>query len=538
MLDQKTRTFDYLVIGYILCYFFVNFLFLEGFPFVHSDEAWLSGLTRNMVDKGSFGVTETFFDLKPRYPHGIKILFHMMQMIMLKFFGYQIGSFRLLSLLFGCISLLLFYLLLKVITGRSALPLAGCILLSVDIQFLYAAHFARQEIILTALILLCLLLIVNRKYVLAGVVTGLSIGIHPNSFLIAAMCAVILFPSGFSSLLDRERRRPIFRYTAVVSGFAAVFTGISLYLDRRFFQHYLEYGNSEFEIGAPVWYKLAELPYFIQKLWHQVSGTYYVPDIRAELILFGLVLAGGFFILLRSSSNQSLNEAVALLMKGITGILLGMVMIGRYNQTSIVFLFPLFLALLVVELEWAVSERSAETTDWIGSHRLRWAAGVLMAGLIFGLGSSSFFQIRPWLDKTYDAYLEDISRAVLPEEKVLANLNCDYYFENGKLLDYRNLAYLKENRLTVADYIENNQIEYIILSDEMDFIYSQRPVWNIIYGNPRYMEELRSYTKEHCSLVGSFVNNTYGIRIVPYMNRSDRDFTVEIFKVEDSARKP
>lgn len=118
------------------------------------------------------------------------------------------------------------------------------------------------------------------------------------------------------------------------------------------------------------------------------------------------------------------------------------------------------------------------------------------------------------------------------DSRVLANLNTDYYFKNGRLRDVRNLTYLKENGLSVEDYIRQNRIQYIILSDEMDFLYQRRPVWNMIYGNPRYVPELRQFTEEKCTLVHQFQDNTYGIRVVGYM-RSDLDFTVQIFKVQN-----
>ena len=38
-------------LGYLLLYFAANLAFLCDFPFVHSDEAWLSGLTRNMMER-------------------------------------------------------------------------------------------------------------------------------------------------------------------------------------------------------------------------------------------------------------------------------------------------------------------------------------------------------------------------------------------------------------------------------------------------------------------------------------------------------
>ena len=514
-----------LLLIYLVAYFVVNLVFLNDYPFVHSDEAWLSGLTRNMMESGSLGVTETFFDLKPRWPHGIKSLFHLLQMPFILVFGYSVTAARLLSLVFALISLIIFYFFLRNLTEKSGensnnLPLLGTILLSLNIQFLYASHFARQEIILIAGLLGCALLILRGHPLTAGLVTGLCIGLHPNSFIIGTM--------GLALTLTSLRKKPIqsLRFAMGAGIFALFFVSLSFYWDPAFPAHYFQYGNSEFDVGAPVHNKLAEFPLFLEKIWHQVSGTYYVPDIRIWLILFGLTIPPGILL---ASFGKKESSSLLFLYRGLLGIFGGMVIIGRYNQTSIIFFLPLFMALLLVILR-----------RFLG--RLQKKALVSLALLVL-IGASayhSWINITPWLpadstsevSETYERYLEEIGSVVPQDARVLANLNTDYYFENGNLRDVRNLTYLKESGLSVEEYIRQNHIQFIILSDEMDFIYERRPVWNMIYGNPRYVPELRQFTEEKCTLVHQFRDNTYGIRIVGYM-RSDLNFTVQIFEVQN-----
>ena len=104
--------------------------------------------------------------------------------------------------------------------------------------------------------------------------------------------------------------------------------------------------------------------------------------------------------------------------------------------------------------------------------------------------------------------------------------------KNGNLLDYRNLAYLEENDMTFEEYVETYEVEYLIISDELTFIYENRPVWNIIYGDLAYMDQLNSFIEDHCSFVGSFVNNTYGIRIVEKINNIE-DISIRVYKVNE-----
>jgi hypothetical protein len=68
-----------LVLGYLVLWSVLNGLTLTVFPAVHSDEAWLAGLSRAYLDQASVTVTEPFFDLFPRQPHAFKMLFHVLQ---------------------------------------------------------------------------------------------------------------------------------------------------------------------------------------------------------------------------------------------------------------------------------------------------------------------------------------------------------------------------------------------------------------------------------------------------------------------------
>ncbi|WP_200858864.1 hypothetical protein [Halanaerobium saccharolyticum] len=130
----------------------------------------------------------------------------------------------------------------------------------------------------------------------------------------------------------------------------------------------------------------------------------------------------------------------------------------------------------------------------------------------------------------YDDYLNQIAEVVDKDDRVLANLNADYYFKDGSLFDYRNLAYLEESNLSFSDYIVKNKIEYIIYPEEMDFIYQTRPTWNILYGNLYpYYSEMQKFIENKSRLVKTFNNSTYAIRIVREIDK--KDWTVKIYKV-------
>lgn len=195
---------------------------------------------------------------------------------------------------------------------------------------------------------------------------------------------------------------------------------------------------------------------------------------------------------------------------------MGYVIVGRYNQTSIIFIFPVcYLILLNIISSWQKKYSAIILTIIIS---------VLVFNTISTIIKDSHYN--------YGNYLADIATVLDEDDKVLANLNSNYYFNNGKLLDYRNLAFLKENNLSFSEYIKTRGIEYIIYPEEMDFIYNSRPVWNILYGNLYpYYQEMNEFLREECKLVDSFTNKTYGMRIARYVG--EKDWEIKIYKVEN-----
>lgn len=491
-----------LFIGFLTLWFGGNLLFLDIFPFVHSDEPWLSGLTRTMLENRSLGITETFFDLKPRFPHAVKSLFHILQMPFLQLFGYHVFSFRLLSLLGGAGCLALFYTLAASFSGSRGAALLAAVLLGTDIQFVYASHFARQEILILLAMLACFALLTRvpgiRRTAAAAVITGLCIGLHPNAFTVAAMCGVLL-------LATRPGWLPVAAYTGIVALFGIAVTGLSLALDPDFFAHYSAYG-SEFQISSPLAAKIRETGPYLQRLYYQVSGTYYTPDIRFQLLLFGALLPVSLIAAFRSGKRFALPLAA------VFGIWAGMALVGRFSQPYIVFFFP-FCYLLLTTLAGLPGQKAG--------------TACLLACLLL-TGSLCAVQVRKVVSQpfTYTNYLANIAAAVPPGAGTIGNLNAGYQFADGALRDYRNLPYLKKLGISFADYAEKNNIEYVVVSDELYLLHERRPVWNGIYGNINFLPELEDYLRG-CDLASAFTDNLYGVRVTRFQN-SGRDFTVRI----------
>ena len=97
------------------------------------------------------------------------------------------------------------------------------------------------------------------------------------------------------------------------------------------------------------------------------------------------------------------------------------------------------------------------------------------------------------------------------------------------LLDYRNLPYLEQG-YSLDDYIQNNKIQYILMTDELDYIYENRPYYNVIYGNSSFIQDLGAYCASDCILAGTFENPLYGPRIISLIGNPQYG-TVSVYKV-------
>ncbi|PKM86435.1 MAG: 4-amino-4-deoxy-L-arabinose transferase [Firmicutes bacterium HGW-Firmicutes-12] len=517
---MKSRS--YLIYIFLFIYLVLNLSFLVDFPFVHSDESWLSGLARNITNHHDFSVTEPFFDLKDRYPHAIKSVFHGIQILFMRAIGYNIFSMRLISLIFGVLSLYYVYKLAMALWGKENIALGALLLTSFDIQFIYASHFARQEIILVFVLVLCLYLFfknkneINTKHstktaVLLGCIIGLSIGVHPNSFIISLPLLFLYVYHIFIS--KRLALRSLLYFLITISGFAILFIGLSFSFDPSFITHYKTLGQ-DFQVFNPLSAKLVQFKLFYLKLFYQISGTYYTPNIRFQFFFFPLIL------LVSLGLTCIKNKNTGYLLLSIAALNLGLILIGRYNQTSVVFQFPL-LYLLASYCIYSLPRLKAYLRQ------------VILGFVVLTLGVLSVFNITPYLTSvhgnSYENYLLQIGKVVSPEAEVLANLNTEYYFELGKLHDYRNLSYLKDKNIAFAEYIKAENIEYILYPEEMDVIYEERPRWNGMYGTLVYYEEMKEYLEKNCRLIYEFSAPIYGMRIVDYLGK--KDWQVKIYQV-------
>ena len=398
----------WLLYAFLLVWFLLQLSFLTEFPFMHSDESWLSTLSRDMLVNKDLSVTESVFDVMPRYPHAIKVVFHLVQMVFIQVFGYQLFSVRLISLFCGVGVLYFFYHLIEDMTDSVWLAFMGMGLLAVDVQFIYATHFARAEAMLLLIFVWGLWLTMHwrenhlmRHDVLLGVLLGVGVGIHPNALFVALAIGCVYVWQWYQKKIKFVN---LLILVFIVAVFAGMFVGISFIFDGDFIRHYFTFGST-LGVDETLVDKVGGLfPYF-GRLFAGESGTYYTPDVRLQLIVFGFVILFSGLVAIKKSAKPRVDVLFALV-----GIVVGMVIVGRYSQPSVIFVFVVCYAF----------------ADWLfGRFKHFYAMGYLI--LLLCLVSVQTIQsVRPYLNSDYKDYLAEIERLVSADAVVLANLNAEY----------------------------------------------------------------------------------------------------------------
>lgn len=511
MHEKRTRI---LILSLLILYLLVNLLTLTRFPTVHSDELWLKGLTDEMLARKTFVVTEPFYDLYPRIVHPFRWLFHSLQALVFLFFGSTVFSIRLLSLMAGAGSLFLFYHLVRTFLGKRVLAFAAAAALALNVQFLYSTHFGRQEALILFLLLLSLTLCLKTTWehpllaaVLPAVVILSSMGIHPNAFLIALATGAVFLVQ----ILQKKRKlRDLFVLIGTVSSGALLYLLVGYRWNPDLIAGYLRFGSSV-GVDSSLTGRAEGFYWFWYKLFGRIGGTYDLFDLRIELLL-GLL----FFLALAFLALQSLRKGTASESKSlfpsmvIGGLIIGIFLIGRYNQTSVVFFLP-FLILCGITL----ADAPIFTK---GTGRLQNAAVLLLlAASIFGLyGNLTLYQEERPYQVSYEAMLGQIGEVVPHDAVVLGNLNVIGAFRPDRFYDVRNLGHLEDSHLTFEGYVKERGIQYILVHDEMGYIDDTSPKWDFLYVNNDFADDMQTFLETRTDLVGTIDNPVYAMRIARY----------------------
>jgi hypothetical protein len=507
-------------------------MYLTRFPLIHSDESWLAGMTNTYLTRKSLFVTESFFDLMPRTVHTIKVLYHLLQMPFLLLFGFSVESVRLLSLVVGIISLYIFYTLINSLFRLPLLSLISTILLSLNLQFIYASHFARQEIVLFMLLILTYRIYTTfpENPYLLGFIIGLSISLHPNAFIIAAMIGILLVKD---ALTKKRSFKCLISYVVILACFALAHILITLSANPAFIEQYVAYGRT-LNVDAVPLVRLENFKDFYLKLYYQITGTYYIPPLKSFFHFYSILLILSIFLFFKYKTNRYSKKNPVLMLNSdfmnpvlmVIAFNLSLYIIGRYNTTSIVLLiFPFYL--LLSHLTFYILQRLSNDSTYLSKKLVKRL--LICLGIVVGISSSIdlYREVSTISRHNYTHYLNQISPYITEDSVILGNLSSGFIFSKHTFYDIRNLDYL--NELSLEDYIETRQINTILYYEEYDYI-ERNPKWTILYGSNFKPSLLKDYLNKKATLIHTFTDTYYGSRIIDYMG--DYPWKIELYTLK------
>lgn len=510
---------NWLSFSLIPIYFVINGLFLMGFPVVHSDEIWLKGIACEMIGQKSFAITEPFFDLYPRVIHPFRWLYNLIIGSGLVIYDH-VFIVRLVSLIASVFALIFFKKILEKLFKSPWMVLTGLLLMVLDIQFIYASHLGRQEM------LILLLMLIGSYYLIShatsdvrylALIILLSMGIHPNSFLIGLGFSGILFGKW---LYDQESLVPLFKLIFYTSIGVLGYLLIGYLMSPHFLSGYFQYGSA-LGVDAPLDGRVTGFLWYWIKLYRQIGGTYDLFDIRHQLILLLGLTIYWFVLYIVSVFNKikTRDFRAFIPMIWVISIALGLFIIGRYNQTAVIFMIPwlILMALLCLEMILEHQKKPSRITRRT-SKIISVSIGVMLV-ITWGInsyGNFKSYERQHFYQNTYAEMIHTINEFVPNDAVVLANLNTLEAFNAHRFYDYRNLGYLDSHDDSFESYIEDRHIEYILVSDEMHYIHRTSPKWDFLYVNNRYYDDMMAFIEQRTIKVAEFDNPIYAMRIARF----------------------
>jgi len=516
---RKISRYDWIALCLIATFFCVNLITLMAFPTVHSDELWLKGIATEMLSQGRFDVTEPFYDLYPRVVHPFRWLYNSFLIVALKTYGPSIAAVRLIALLFGTLCIPLVYKIARRHFENPLYGLVAILLMCLDIQFVYSSHLGRQETTILFLLLFgyWLLLKDDVKHLVPklSLLILLGMGVHPNSFIIGVCIAGLLF---FKWLIREAPFSKVLKLIGLTSIGASFYAVVGYMMNPNFLKGYLNYGKA-LGVDAEAISRFEGFYWYWYKLFNQIGGTYDLFNIKLSLItmasLSTIWVAFLLVALVKVRLNKSTTEVASVFYPLVTviGIALSLLIIGRYNQTAIVFMVPFILILLLQSLHMGfsvyirlINKKSPITLP------------VLLIVLVVLWGSNLWdnlnaYDANRFYSKSYDAMLGEIATHVPTDSIVLGNLNIIEAFNPNRFYDIRNLGYLDQSANAFQNYVQSRDIQYIILHEEMDYIARTSPKWDFLYVSIDYYDDMQAYLESHTTRIYAFENPLYAMRL-------------------------
>jgi hypothetical protein len=318
--------------------------------------------------------------------------------------------------------------------------------------------------------------------------------------------------------INKERKiKDLIKLITLTGIYATIYLITTFYLNPNFLNQYSAYG-SKLGVFNQLSAKFQNFYFFYYKLYHRISGTYFTVPLKYDYLAFIALVVIIIYLLSNNSYKLTIKKSNDYLpVIFFIGMNLGILILGRYNQISIIF------PIIFLYLSFAVF------TSKVFKEK-KWLVYLLCIIVVFQ-GYHSYTFLKQQKNENYNRFLDEFS-VISAEGNILGNLNLEYKFKE-RLIDYRNLTHLEENKITFEEYIEINNIKYIVWYEEMDYIYRNEPKWDILYGPLNYYNDITNFLKHESRLIKTFQSPTYAMRIAKYVNTYP--WEVKIYKIKEGS---
>lgn len=496
-----------------LLFFLGNVAFLMDFPTVHSDELWLKGIAEEMLRQGRFDVTEPFYDLYPRVVHPFRWLYNAVVIFGLSTLSNSVVTMRIIALIFGTVSIFLFFQILQKRFNNSMVSTIGTAILMLDIQMVYSSHMGRQETFILFLMLLGFLMALHlppkRHPLFFSAMILLGLGVHPNSFLLGVVFSSIMVANIIFNKDTLLNWLKMVLFTTLGVLFHLV---VGYSMNPSFISGYWSYGSA-LGVDAPLTNRFEGFYWYFYKLYHQIGGTYDLFAIKIPLMLLGLLIclwAGIFF--LTKIKRKPMDERAFYPFASLLAILIGLLIIGRYNQTAVLFLMPFIILMSIETIQLVHVTFLSKRPNCI-------YLPLLILLIIWGVNLNSnlnAYEQQRFYTLDYNSMVQTIDAWIPDDAVVLGNLNTIEAHVSNRFFDIRNLGYLDETPEAFENYIKTHGITHIILHEEMDYLSRTSPRWDFLYVQIGYYESMKTFIEKKTQIIGSFDNPLYAMRISRY----------------------
>ncbi len=164
-------------------------------------------------------------------------------------------------------------------------------------------------------------------------------------------------------LRHNKRMRDLIILVTTTGIMGGLFVILSFIGDSDFINHYTVM-VTPLAVSATFIDKVLTLPDYYLKLYHGISGTYYTPPILIYFILFVIITLVAIIYI---GTTRQYNVVLDLLLC-IIGITIASIIIGRYNQTSIIFYLSVLLSISFCTTQERI--RKLQTTYTMGNGKL------------------------------------------------------------------------------------------------------------------------------------------------------------------------